>query len=133
MAEDCDEYDVAAAQALQERHSWKLQTLANMEAYKAQGDLAGMQDEVVRLGKIEQEIQGIRALQHQHWASKQPRPQGPGLSPEMQAAKPAHMMTHEDTYRMAMQGVKSEREAQAIHAGFMEGMREVERRKARGE
>src|SRR5262245_43398209 len=109
-----DEYEICAAQALQERHAWKLQTMANIEAYKAQGDMAGMSEEIVRLGKINQEEQGLRALQQQHWQSKQPRPQGPAISPEMEAAKSVADMDWNDSYKMAMGTAKTQNEANAI-------------------
>jgi hypothetical protein len=119
-----DEYELAAGHRLQELNAAKMQTLANLEIYKSQGDVDGMGQEIERLGQIQTATQGIHNLASQHYQSKIPVQQYQPSKEELDA-RPAERCDWSDTYRMMAQSAKNPQELEAMNRKFQEGCAEV--------
>jgi hypothetical protein len=121
---DEDFFLTAGANRWQALEAQKAQTLADLQAAKANFDYESAGDAVERLSVINQRQSAISQLHNQHAQALNPPP-APELTPQMRMAKDLDQMDWTDTWELAKKSAKTPQELEAIKAGFQKGMAEI--------
>lgn len=125
-----DFYLDAAAQRADELAAERQAHLADLAAYRANGEIGEAARVVQALANNQAEQQNLQALCNDYVAAQQPR-QPERISEEERAAKPWSRMNYDDVLEMA-RGSKYAKDL-TWNADMQAGYNEVRARRARGE
>jgi hypothetical protein len=125
-----DFYLNAAAQRANELAAERQAHLADLAAYRANGDTQSAAQVVQALANNQAEQQNLQTLCNDYVAAQQPR-QPERISEEERAAKPWSRMNYDDVLEMA-RGSKYAKDL-TWNADMQAGYNEVRARRARGE
>jgi hypothetical protein len=130
MAQD-DFYLSAGAQRLAQIEAERAAALADLAAYKANGDRESAAQSIQQIANIDVEMANLNNLYSRYVQSQNP-PQPPEPSPEERAARPVNRMDWSDVVEMTRQS-KYAKNIKPDDPNLIAGWNEAMRRRQRGE